>query len=119
MTEKSGDPAATRCSVVTKGNWHIVRVKEEIGWETDNSWLEGLVADLCRKDGRNVALALDKKSYLHSKIVALLVACSKAVRGLGHEFGLLEPTPHVKSTLKAMKLLDAVVKVYESEADLA
>lgn len=104
--------------LVIRGAWTIIRLKQEIGWETDYVWLEKLVENI-GAEHRNIALELEKKTYLHSKIVALLVACSKAARKSGVEFVLLAPGGNVVNTLRTMKLLDTVIHTRATEQDLS
>jgi anti-anti-sigma regulatory factor len=118
MRSKKQDAGARLYSVRTRGAWSIVNVTQEIDWQTDTKWVQQVVKDVCTTDRRNVALVLDKESHLHSKIVALLVACSRIVKEQGGLFGLLEPGAQVRNTLTVMKLVDRVVCVYDHESDL-
>ncbi len=100
------------------GDWIIIELKQEIGWETDYVWIEKLVERI-GSENHGIALELEKNTYLHSKIVALLVACSKVARKQGVRFVLLSPGTQVVHTLRTMRLLDTVVSVCDSEASLS
>jgi anti-anti-sigma regulatory factor len=117
MDEKDrnqGEPFEVRAV----GNWHIVRVSQPIDGETDYEWLRGSVARLCAEGGRNLAIVLDRSSYLHSKVLSLLISWSKICVEHGVKFGLLEPRAQMISTLESMHLLNTVIRVYKSEAEL-
>jgi len=116
MASRQGND--TRYKIRQKAGWCILNIKESMHSDTDITWLLQLIEGLAQKGNKKVAINFEKETYLYSKLISVLIACSKCLRKDGGVLAILEPSKHIAKILTTLNLIDSVIKVYDSEAAL-
>ncbi len=101
------------------GRFVVIHVRADVHSQVDFSWLRNLISELCVQGKPQIALEFDKKSYLYSKLIAVLIAGSGIVKQYRGVLALVDPGKYVLNALETMKLRGSIVAVYRSEHDLA
>ncbi|MBD3320403.1 MAG: hypothetical protein GF350_04825 [Chitinivibrionales bacterium] len=104
--------------IIQRGKWKVILIKEDINSEFDYSWLKSVTGELCKKGFTKVAIRFDHKTYLFSKLISVLLGCSKVMRKNGGKVAIVAPLPHVVETLKATRLYKTHISVFKKESDL-
>ncbi|MBD3422566.1 MAG: hypothetical protein GF398_20815 [Chitinivibrionales bacterium] len=118
MTDNKALRDESRFGLVKHNRWTVIRIKEHVQSDSDFSWLKYEVAALCKKGASDIAIAFAKKSYLYSKVISVLVTCSRTVNKHHGNLALVEPEQRIKKMLKTMKLNNVLFSIYDEIGDL-
>ncbi|MBD3343899.1 MAG: hypothetical protein GF401_02415 [Chitinivibrionales bacterium] len=116
--QRENRPHSPRYDIIQRGEWKVVHIKEDVNSELDYTWLRELTRKLCTQESRKIAFRFDNKTYLFSKLISVLLSCSKIVKKVHGELALVEPQEHVVETLKATRLYKTHIAVYDEEKEL-
>jgi anti-anti-sigma factor len=103
--------------IYKKGNYQLLRLKEDVGLNTDLSELKAVIEQQLSQGVSNIAVAFTQQSYLYTKSIAVLISCSEIIKDAGGHLAIIEANKDILDILSVIDF-DKVIKMYESEADL-
>lgn len=103
--------------IYKKGSYHVFRMREDVGINTDLSELKQRIQKSLLEGTRNVALAFTKDSYLYTKSIATLIACSEMIKDYGGKLAIIEANRDILDILSVIDF-DRLIKIVATENDL-
>jgi anti-anti-sigma factor len=104
-------------NIYNKNAYTIFRFLEDVGINTDLAELKVLIEEHLQKGNKNIAIAFTKNSYLYTKSIAILIACSEMVREAGGSLAIIEPNEDIVDILAVIDF-DKIIKIFSSEEEL-
>jgi anti-anti-sigma factor len=104
--------------IYEKNGYHIFRFKEDIGLGTDLAGLKAIIEKYLDQGTRSVAIAFTQSSYLYTKSIAVLIACSEMIKDAGGQLAIIEANSDIMDILSVIDF-DKVIKIFATENDLA
>jgi anti-anti-sigma factor len=106
-----------KCDIYKKGGYLVFRLKEDIGLNSDLTPFKTLVEQHLAEGVRNIALAFTSESYLYTKAIAVLIACSEMVKDAGGHLAFVEANKDILDILSVIDF-DKMIKIFNSEEEL-
>jgi anti-anti-sigma regulatory factor len=104
--------------IYEKNGYHIFRFKEDIGLGTDLAGLKAVIEKYLDQGARSVAIAFTQSSYLYTKSIAVLIACSEMIKDAGGRLAIIEANSDIMDILSVIDF-DKVIRIFNTENDLA
>ncbi|MBD3343905.1 MAG: hypothetical protein GF401_02445 [Chitinivibrionales bacterium] len=104
-----------RIDIFHKGDYHILKVLENVGPDTDLSKLKFLVEELVEKGKSHIVVSFAPNSFLSSNSIAVLIGCVKVLKENG---GTLSVIGLAKSMVHIMRVLNVqanIIRTYDTE----
>jgi hypothetical protein len=103
--------------VYKKGNYQVLRIKDDVGLNTDLGELKSAIETQLSQGVSNIALAFTPQSYLYTKSIAVLISCSELIKDAGGHLAILEANRDILDILSVIDF-DKMIVLYNSEADM-
>jgi len=103
--------------VYEKGKYQLLRLKDDVGLNTDLGELKIAIEAQLSKGVSNIAIAFTQKSYLYTKSIAVLISCSELIKDAGGHLAILEANRDILDILSVIDF-DKMIVLYNSEADM-
>ena len=104
-------------SVYKKGGYCVFRIQEDVGLTTELSDLRRRIEQELAAGAKNVAIAFTQPSYLYTKSIAVLIACSEMIKDAGGHLAILEANKDILDILSVIDF-DKMIKIFGSEEEL-
>ncbi|MBD3421248.1 MAG: hypothetical protein GF398_14125 [Chitinivibrionales bacterium] len=98
--------------------YKILRVKDDLGRETDFAELKNKVKECVDQGDTNVALAFTKESYFYTSSISGLVQCLGLVREKNGKLAIIQPNEGMLDTLRIVGL-GKLIDIYFSEDEIS
>ena len=103
--------------IYKKNGYLIFRLKEDIGLSSDLTGLKAVIEQHLAKGARAIAIAFTPSSYLYTKSIAVLIACSEMIKDAGGHLAIIEANRDILDILSVIDF-DKVIKIVAEENDL-
>jgi anti-anti-sigma factor len=103
--------------IYKKGKYQILRVKEDVGLNTELSELKSVIEKQLAGGNLFIALAFTQQSYLYTKSIAVLISCSELIKDAGGHLAIIEANRDILDILSVIDF-DKMISLHASEADL-
>ena len=103
--------------VYKKNGYLVFRFKEDVGLSSDLSGLKAVIEHHLAKGARSIAIAFTQSSYLYTKSIAVLIACSEMIKDAGGHLAIIEANRDILDILSVIDF-DKVIKIVAAENDL-
>jgi anti-anti-sigma regulatory factor len=104
--------------IYEKNGYHVFRFKEDVGLGTDLAGLKAVIEKYLTRGTRSVAIAFTQSSYLYTKSISVLIACSEMIKDAGGHLAIIEANRDILDILSVIDF-DKVIKIFASENELA
>ena len=103
---------------IYKKNGHLViRLKEDVGLNSDLNALKAVIEQHLTTGARSIAIAFTQSSYLYTKSISVLIACSEMIKDAGGRLSIIEANRDIQDILSVIDF-DKVIKIFAGENDL-
>lgn len=99
---------------VAKNDYQILRIQEDLNFNSDLTKLRDIVEELLNKDKVNIAVSLTPKSYLSSMSIGYLLSLYKMIKAKEGNLAVIQPNEE-DSDLLEMLSMTSVIQTYDSE----
>jgi hypothetical protein len=106
-----------KCDVYSKNGYHVFRIKEDVGLNSDLNELKLLIEHQIAKGARDIAIAFTPHSYLYTKSIAVLIGCSEMIKDAGGHLAIIEANRDILDILSVIDF-DKMIKISDSEDNL-
>jgi hypothetical protein len=103
--------------IYKKNGYLVFRIKEDVGLNSDLYDLKAVIEQHLVKGARSIAIAFTKSSYLYTKSIAVLIACSEMIKDAGGHLAIIEANRDILDILSVIDF-DKMIKIFEKENDL-
>ena len=104
-------------SIYQKGRYRVVKIDEDVMFNTDISELNIVIRDMLDQGKRTIAVCFKPISMLNTKAVADFVQCIEMISNSKGELAVVSPSKYIRGFLHAIDF-DHVVKVCNDEEEL-
>jgi anti-anti-sigma factor len=103
--------------VYKKGAYLVFRIQEDVGLSTELSDLRKRIEQELSAGARDVAIAFTQSSYLYTKSIAVLIACSEMIKDAGGHLAIVEANKDILDILSVIDF-DKMIRIYGAEQEL-
>ncbi len=103
--------------IYKKGNYQVLRLKEDVGLSTDLEELRTVIEHQIAQGNSRIAIVFTQQSYLYTRSIAVLISCSEIIKDAGGHLAIIEPNSDITDILSVIDF-DKMIGMYASEADL-
>ncbi len=103
--------------IYRKGIFQVLRLKEDIGLNTDMYDLKAVIEAQISQNICHIAIAFTQDSYLYTKSIAVLISCSELIKDVGGSLAIIEANRDIIDILSVIDF-DKLIKMYKNEEDL-
>jgi anti-anti-sigma factor len=100
-----------------KGEYRIFRILEDVGLSTDLYDLKNIIEQHLAAGGKNIAISFTQNSYLYTKSIAVLIACSETIKDAGGHLAIIEANSDILDILSVIDF-DKVIKIFKTEVEI-
>ncbi len=104
-------------SIYQKGRYRVVKIDEDVMFDTDISELNIVIKDMLEQGKRTIAVCFRPISMLNTKAVANFVQCIEMISNCKGELAVVSSSRYIQAFLHAIDF-DHVVKVCTDEEEL-
>lgn len=105
-------------STYKKGDYTVFRILEDVGLSTDLTELRKSIERELASGARNVAIAFTHSSYLYTRSIAVLIACSEMIKDSGGHLAIVEANKDILDILSVIDF-DKMIRIVPAEEELA
>jgi anti-anti-sigma factor len=103
--------------IYTKGKYRVLRLKEDVGLNTDLKELKSCIEGQLSQGKTCIALAFTQQSYLYTKSIAVLISCSEIIKDAGGHLAVIEANRDILDILSVIDF-DKMISLYKTEEEL-
>jgi anti-anti-sigma factor len=103
--------------IYKKNGYLVFRLKEDVGLNSDLAGLKAVIEHHLAKGARAIAIAFTQSSYLYTRSIAVLIACSEMIKDVGGHLAIIEANRDILDILSVIDF-DKVIKIVAAENDL-
>jgi len=103
--------------IYRKGAFQVLRLKEDIGLNTDMYDLKAVIEAQISQGIKHIAIAFSQESYLYTKSIAVLIACSELIKDVGGSLAIIEANRDIIDIFSVIDF-DKLIKMYKTEEEL-
>ncbi len=100
------------------GEYRVFRILEDVGLNSELSFLKSRIEKNLADGAKNVAIAFTPESYLYTKSIAVLIACSEMIKDAGGHLAIIEANKDILDILSVIDF-DKMIRIVDKESDLA
>ncbi|HUI90647.1 MAG TPA: STAS domain-containing protein [Chitinivibrionales bacterium] len=106
-----------KLEVYKKNGYLVIRLKEDVGLNSDLTGLKSVIEQRLAQGARLIAIAFTPSSYLYTKSISVLIACSELIKDAGGRLAIVEANRDILDILSVIDF-DKVIKIFADENDL-
>lgn len=104
--------------IYKKGSYLVFRIRDDIGLSTDLIELRKMIERELAGGARYVALAFSPDSYLYTRSIAVLIACSEMIKDTGGHLAIVDANKDILDILSVIDF-DKMIRIFSTEEELA
>ncbi|MBD3320954.1 MAG: hypothetical protein GF350_07675 [Chitinivibrionales bacterium] len=104
-----------RIDTVQKNGFYILKVRDNVGPDTDLSKLKFLVEEIIEKGGYDIAVGFLPKSYLSSNSIAVLISCVRLLKENGGTLSVVGLAKNMVQILRVLNVQANIISTYDTE----